>query len=163
MSKIRVRYLKGVCLIIALPLLASGQDIVEHSLLTGHVSTSAAGAGKGVSKSIGGVFGSLDRVLGGQKSGDASTSPSEVISVSVDRQREVYTPTPVSPLQVEVGMDRELILKQFGKPFMRTARAEGPELIEVFIYPNPNGDMTVLTLREGKVTAVSPTPARASL
>lgn len=137
------------------------QTVVEHSVGSAAASSAAAGATKGVSKSVGDVFQSLTEVLGEAKdSGSKDATSTKVESVTRRPAAGMERPRVriVQPGQIEVGMARSSLLREFGKPFMKTSQVDGPQLLETYYYRGPD-DMVVVTLREGKVTAVSPPPA----
>lgn len=152
-----------------------GQTVVEYSTATAAGSTGAAAGGKGVSKSIGGVFGSLDKTLDKLKKSESpksSSGPSTIIypsSSSAEAPASAESATGKSPAatetaklirpeKVSIGMARSDLVTKFGKPFMKATRVEGPHYVETYYYQG-DVDIVVVTLREGKVTHVSPPPS----
>jgi hypothetical protein len=153
-----------------------GQTVVEYSTATAAGSTGAAAGGKGVSKSIEGVFGGLDKTLDKLKKSESpksSSGPSSIIypsSSSAEATPSVESSAGESPAaatetaklirpeKVSIGMARSDLVTKFGKPFMKATRVEGPHYVETYYYKGAE-DIVVVTLREGKVTHVSPPPS----
>ena len=154
---------------------ARSQAVVENTLITGAASTGAASAGQGISKSIGGILGNLDKALEQLKSGEpgkAAGEQSQVVSkpsspasapstiAAVEAKPSLPEPLKAVPIgadQIKVGMSRLDLVAKVGKPFMKTSRVDGPQYVETYYYKGLD-DMVVATLREGKVTSVSPPP-----
>lgn len=149
-------FLSG-CLTVVFSVFVAGQAIVEHSAATAAGSAAAAGGSKGVSKSVGGVFGSLSKTL--EKTGEPASANAEGKPARVDGSPSAagaaYKPKTIEPGEIAVGTARSDLLNKFGEPFMRTSRVEGLQFVESFYYKGTQ-DIVVVTLREGKVTAVSP-------
>lgn len=143
---------------------ACGQAVVEHSIGTAASGAAAAGSA-GASKSIGGVFRSLEQTLDktGQSPAGKDAAPAETRSQSVSVRPSALPPAhnfrheDLSPDQIELGTERVTLLQAFGRPFMRTARLEGSTFLEMFYYRG-DGDLVVVTLREGRVSSVFPPP-----
>ncbi len=138
------------------------QTMVEYA--TGAARAGAGAGAKGVSKSVGGVFGKVSKTLGsGEKvQGSSTTGQSKVQEVSQPTDSYTAESTPakrrtVKPAEVETGMSRAALVQRFGKPLMKTSKMDGADFLEVFYYTGED-DMTVVTLRDGKVVAVSPPP-----
>lgn len=139
---------------------ALGQTVVEHSIITGAAGTATAAGTKGVSKSIGGVFGKLSKTLGKVDKTEPAkpkSTTTRVVSRSSSATTEPLSTEPVQPGMIEIGTTRSALVSKFGKPLIKTGRLDGPEFVETLYYTG-SADMVVVTLREGKVTAVSPPP-----
>jgi hypothetical protein len=154
---------------------ARSQAVVENAIVTGAASTGAASAGQGISKSIGGILGNLDKALEQLKGGEPgktagersqvvskpaspASAPSTVVAVEAQPSPpEPLKAAPVGADQIKVGMSRLDLVGKVGKPFMKTSRVDGPQYVETYYYKGLD-DMVVATLREGRVTSVSPPP-----
>lgn len=151
---------------------AFGQAIVEHTTATAAGTAGAAAGGQGVSKSIGGILGNLGKTLEKVKNPDASqesAGPTQMVTPTaparntVETAREAGAPAetpvrkPVRPEFIKIGMARTELVKRVGSPFMKTSRVDGADFFETY-YFNAEEDIVVVTLREGRVTDISPPP-----
>jgi hypothetical protein len=140
--------------------LTLGQTVVEHSLATAAAGTATAGGAKGVSKSIGSVFGKLSKTLEKVDKSEPAKAKSTQTWVAPRSSSATTAPPstkPVQPGMIEIGMERSALVSKFGKPLIKAGRLVGPQFVETYYYTG-SADMVVVTLREGKVTAVSPPP-----
>jgi hypothetical protein len=145
---VRVKRSFVVTSILALGLaLSQAQTVVEHSVTTGAGAAGAAGA-KGVSRSIGKVFDSLDKTLGKVEKSDPVPPSSSVATSISSAGHEVQSG------RMKIGTQRAALIEGLGQPFMKTSRVDGLHLIETYYYKGPD-DVTTVTLREGKVTSIS--------
>jgi hypothetical protein len=150
--------------------LSLAQNIVEYS--TGAARAGAAAGGSGAGKAVGGVFRSLNKTLEQSKTGETAEPPrssgepkagAAVIAVvsAPPKAAASAAPRSVKPEDVPVGMERPSLLEKFGAPLVKTAKMEGAAYLEIFFYRHPSEDMTVVTLRDGKVSSVHPPAAPA--
>ena len=139
---------------------ALGQTLVEYSIGTAVAGSATAAGTKGVSKSIGDVFGKLSKTLGKVDRSEPAKPKSTQTRVA-PRSSSATTARPsTKPVQsgmIEIGMERSALVSKFGKPFIKTSRLDGPQFVETYYYTGSD-DMVVVTLRDGRVTAVSPPP-----
>jgi hypothetical protein len=135
-------------LLVALALPA--QTLIEHSLGTAR----AAGAAAGMQK-VGKVAASLaDKTA--KTLDTAAKSTSTVITVPKSKAAPpVKLSPPPDPAAVKIGMESQEVVAKFGPPAMKLSSEED----ETWFYGS-GPDAVTLTLREGKVAAVSG-PARA--
>lgn len=127
------------------------QTLIEHSLGTAR----AAGAAAGMRK-VGKVAASIaDKTA--QTLDTASKSSSTVITVPKSKAAPpVKLSPPPDPAAVTIGMESQEVAARFGPPGMKLNSAEE----ETWIYGS-GSDAVTLTLREGRVAAVSgPTRAK---
>jgi hypothetical protein len=137
-----------------------GQSVVEHSLATAAGAAGAA-AGKGAGKSIGGVFDKLAKTL------DSAAKPAS--QTATRNSKPVTTATDIVPAKepaaarefpdpqgITVGLEREELIRKFGEPSMKTTDVRDAQLVETCWYTPAKFGAVVVTLRDGKVTAVAP-------
>ena len=139
---------------------ACGQSVVEHSLATA-AGTAGAAAGKGAGKSIGGVFDKLGKTLEqAGKPGAQTAASSPKPGATVIDAVPVVKPKPAGefpdPKGITMGLAREELLRKFGEPSIKTIHTQGPQVVETYWYAPAKSDAVVVTLRDGKVTAVTP-------
>jgi len=160
-------FLLAVACSLILSIRLAGQAAAEYGAVTAAGTTGAAATGKGVSKSIGGVFDGLNKKLG-KVAGEAK--PAETSKrASV---KEVTPPVAASPAssaakpepvrlvkasEIRIGTLRADLVRDFGKPSVQTSQADENGFVETFFYPGAD-DEVVVTLRGGKVTRVLPPP-----
>ncbi len=161
-------------LVLYLTAAAFGQAVVEHTTATAAGTAGAAAGGQGVSKSIGGILGNLSKTLEKVKNSDApqeTAGPTQIVAPTapargnVETAREAGAPTPAEPAVrkpvrpefIKIGMARTELVKRVGSPFMKTSRVDSADFFETY-YFNAEEDIVVVTLREGRVTDISPPP-----
>jgi len=127
-----------------------GQAAVEAGLGASRAVTSTAPAA-GLGKSIAGAFGSLDKTLKTDKSGDKPAS--EVVTV-----RSTLATTPKAPAKTyedirkaEVGLEYDELVTRFGPAALEVAVEGG---VKKLTYPGKDGS-TQVEVKEGKVIAVN--------
>jgi hypothetical protein len=139
------------------------QNIVENSALTAQGGVGVAGASKSIGKAIGSLGKAVDKTASqaAQSSSASPAAPSHAEQQPAGQPPPEPKPMPVSPEDLSIGMTRVELMAKFGKPLMKTSKMDGPQFLEIFYYPHPEDDMTAVTLREGKITAISPPPKSA--
>jgi len=148
---------------------AVGQSVVEYSTTTAAGAKGAAASGQGISKSIGGILGNLNKTLDSAKKPDTaqtSSGPSRIITPSASlranagsaSEAEIAPAKLLRPEQVRPGMGRSELVKKFGGPFMKASKVDGADFVETYYYQGAD-DIIVVTVREGKVSSISPPPA----
>jgi len=143
------------------------QAVVEHSAVTAAGAAGAAAA-KGVGKSAGSILGSVEKLArDGAKTGTATapaaSRPAGSIVVSTrpaKPERVASCADGAVPSAIAIGLTRKDLLRKFGEPCMKITKSQGSLLIETYWYTPANRDGLIVTLREGKVTAVSPAPSQ---
>ena len=135
---------------------ASGQTIVEHSVLTGASSTAAAGSA-GVSKSVGGILHSLsdvaDKASGAQSNSTTSTPPASQPGTSEAKAPSKSAPTfaPIDPAKITEGLDRDTLIQTFGQPMLRLTAIRDDQFVEKLWYKASSGRQVEITLIDNKV------------
>ncbi len=149
-----------------LPVSACGQAMVGYGLGVGRSGVSGAAAGK-VGKSTGAVF---DRTAGALqkagKAGDSQPAGSAPASAkapsSQDAQKDpapqAETPA-LDPSAIPIGLERQDLLSQVGKPSMKMTSMDGSAVVEKLWFRAAGRETVVVTLRDGKVSAVSSSSA----
>lgn len=144
-----------------------GQAMVEYSLGVGRSAAGAAAVGKKTARSTEAVFAGsakgMDRAARAPRSAPARPAPAR--GGRTDSRVHVLPPAPPKPLtpalpppdpgQISSGLDRQDLLQRFGPPAMKTTKMEGPLVLETYWYMAAGRDAVVVTLRDGKVAAVS--------
>jgi len=148
---------------------ACGQAIVEHSLATAGSSAATSGM-SGAGKSIGGVFGSLNKTL--DKAGTAKTAtargntpaPRAATTVSGrSKQAAKLIPAskPIDPSEVNLGLDRAELIKRFGPPVLSFSETRNSQLVERLWYnTTATTDQLEIRLIGDKVASVRPPASR---
>jgi hypothetical protein len=153
-------FLAVVCLFLALEAGLQSQTAVEYGTITSGSTTGATTDGKDIRKSIGGVFGTLgkglDQLSKGQQ-GRQRATPSRAARPAASSAARQVPPRTVNPSQIQIGMSRGELLNAVGKPDMQIGTTDEGVFAETYLYPGGKGNVTV-TLRDGKVTGVSPMP-----
>ena len=154
------------CWLVVCAVAVCAQPVVEHSLATA-AGTAGAAAGKGVGKSMGGVFDTLGKTLekAGTSGAETATSRSKPVTTA-SAAVPATKPKPArefpDPKGITVGLEREELIRKFGEPSMKTTDTQEAQLVETCWYTAAKSGAVVVTLRDGKVTEVTPesTPKR---
>lgn len=141
------------------------QAVVEHSTATAAGAAGAAAA-KGVGKSVGSILGRVEKLAkdAGKTATPAaplSSKPAEPIVVSTPPAKPERTAScadGADPSAITVGLTRDALLRKFGQPCAKATSSQGSQLTETYWYTPADRDGVIVTLGEGKVTAVSPAP-----
>lgn len=152
-----MRRLRILALISAFTLTAAAQTAVEYSLGTAG-STGAATGMRGVGKSLAGAFAGVNRTLGtAEKPGVSGATVVFAGSVpAAAASSPAIVPKPIDPSKARIGATREELLKQCGEPSTRSSETTGGKLVETYWYDTTTHDTLEVTLRDGKVTAITP-------
>jgi hypothetical protein len=151
----------------------AGQAMMGYGMGAGRAASSTAPAG-GVKKSVGGIAGSLDKVVKTGHPASDSGSPAsprviEPAQASAADPVPVDTPAPVTaapakiyedPLGIRAGMANEELFRRFGPPTLEVTGASNGRLMT---YSGKNG-IVQLELRNAKVTLITTmTPHQAAV
>ncbi|MBI3697623.1 MAG: hypothetical protein HY238_22660 [Acidobacteria bacterium] len=153
-----------VCAVLAFSASASGQAVVEYGLNAGRASVAGAAANK-TGKATGAA---LDKVGGALNNAGGKTSAAKP-AVAQAQAAQAQAAAPAKPPETEKaasaasentavdvaalssGLERDELLKKFGKPSMKLTNTDGPDLVEKYFYKSAGGEKVVVTLRNGKV------------
>jgi hypothetical protein len=143
-------------LTILVPLGAWCQAIVEYSLGVGRAAMTAP-AMKKAGEASAATFKKLGETLGKGSEAQAQVyagAPETPVPYHFDRPLGPFA----DPATIAVGLDRQELLRKFGEPRMKaTGGADGAETCW---YPSGTGDSFVVTVKEGKVSAVALEPKK---
>ena len=135
-----------VCAALAFSVSAYGQAMVGYGLNTGR----AAVAGGALNKTGKATAATLDKSAQALSKADAGVAAAKPEAAAPAKAPEAAKP-PVDVAALSSGLDREELLKQFGKPSMKLSNSDGPDLVEKYFYKSAAGEKVVVTLRNGKV------------
>lgn len=142
---------------------ASGQALVEHSLITA-ASAAAGASATNAGKSTGGVFQNLgnlmDKAATVGKAGDHPTVTSEGVARSSVRDLSGAEPTLkiVDPSAITPGLERDELLSRFGAPLVSTIDTTASRITETMWYATGRSTQVRIQLVGGKVASISPPP-----
>lgn len=145
--------LAGALMVVA-PLVAWGQAMVEYSLGVGRAAMTAP-AMKKAGEASAATFKKLGETLGQGGQAQAQVyagAPEALVPYHFDRPLGPFA----DPGTITVGLDRQELLRKFGEPRMKTTG--GADGAETCWYPSGTGDSFVVTVKDGKVTAVAAEP-----
>jgi hypothetical protein len=151
----------------------AGQAMVEYGLGAGRAASSAAPAA-GVKKAVGGVAGSLDKVLKTGQGSSESGSPGAPRVVGptqagATEQAGVDTPAPVpaapakiyeDPSGIRAGMAKDELVRRFGPPTLEVVGASGGK---VLTYSGKNGIIQLEMSNEKVALVAAMTPQQAAV
>lgn len=140
-------------LLAALPVGACGQAMVEYTLGVGRA-VAGAPAAKKAGEAAAAAFEKLGKTL--EKGGQAAATASQIALPPVPKRLGPFA----DPAIITAGLTRAELLNRFGDPVMKTAGGQSAEAGETYYYSTRQGDSVVVTVREGKVTAVTSEPKR---
>ena len=159
-----------VACLLCLSVRLAGQAAAEYGGAAAAGTTGAAGSGKGASKSIGGVFDSLNKKLGkaAGKQAAAETSKAPPASPQAAPPKVVTLPAASPPAEAEparlatasaikIGTPRADVVREFGQPQMMTSQADETGFVQKYFYKGAD-ELVVVTFRQGKVVGVTPPP-----
>ncbi len=150
-----------VCAVLAFSVSAYGQAMVGYGLNTGRAGVAGAAANK-AGKATAGTFDKAAQTLnkaGANASANAakpSVAQAPAAAPAKPPETEKPASAPVDVAALTTGMEREELLQKFGKPSMKLTNGDGPDVVEKYFYKSADGNKVVVTLRNGKVVAVSP-------
>ena len=145
-----------VLLAVALPAAVLGQALVEYTLGVGRAAA-AAPAAKRAGDATAATLEKLGKTMGQAGQVAAKTTGRAPALGDAQKPRGPLGPF-ADPAQITVGLERGEVLRRFGEPSMKTTDTQGKELVETFWYSLRERDPVVVTLRDGKVAAVSANP-----
>jgi hypothetical protein len=148
-------------LLFLLALALPAQTLVEYSLGTARAAGSAAGM-KGIGKTTAALFDKAAKALetAPKSAGTVIVLPKSGAPAAAAKLPPRPDPAalklspPPDPAAVKIGMDAQDVIARFGKPGMKVSSSDGSQLLETWSYGSPP-DEVILTLRDGKVSAVS--------
>jgi hypothetical protein len=92
-----------------------------------------------------------------QTQAEEAAEPASEVAVNVPSKqpgrRQGKNPV-IDPAAIPIGLGRDELINQFGKPSAATMQQQGDDVLETCWYRSPGYDAVVVTLRNGKVTAV---------
>ena len=148
--------------------LVYGQAITEYAAGVARAGVAGAAGGKSTGKAAGNVLAgsasALDRAGKGAGARTvASASKARPAGKAISQASAVRSPaappasptTPIDPAQLAPGLERQELIEKHGKPSMKTTALDSGQVVEKFWYMAAGRDTVVVTIRDGKVTAVS--------
>ncbi len=160
-----------VCLFLAIGASLTAQTAVEYGTIAAGSTTSATTDAKKISKSIGGVFGQLGKALEtpskGQQGHQTAASAAAAKRAASSRGKQPAALSAAKPesssgvqsSQIQIGMSRTELLSAVGKPNMQIGGTDEGVFVETYMYGG-SADTVTVTLRDGKVTGISPMPQK---
>jgi hypothetical protein len=91
-------------------------------------------------------------VLGGCTSAPAPLLPAPAAAEA--EAADAATPPSVGTAQIQQGFTATMVERMFGPPARIAARARGPALAAVWIYPNPAGGYTHIVFDRDRVAEI---------
>jgi len=137
-----------------MPLSAWGQAMVEYSLGVGRAAATAP-AMKKAGEATAAAFKKLGQTL--EKGAQVQTVPGVAEPLRPYRFDRRLGPF-ADPATITVGLDRQELLRKYGEPRMRITG--GADAAETCWYTSGTGDTFVVTVKDGKVSAVALAPKR---
>jgi hypothetical protein len=145
--------------LLVLPLAALPQAVVEYGAAVGRAGVaggSMGAAGKSTGKLLEQSVQGMQKVQ--SQKGKVVTKvakgaePAPPVAVKVPRPSS-NTPS-IDPAAIPVGLERDELFRQFGKPSTRITQQQGTDVVEKCWYKAAGFDAVVVTLRNGKVASV---------
>ncbi len=151
--------LRILAAVAALAAAAQAQSMVEYSLGTARAAGSAAGMNS-AGKAAAGVMQNAAKTL--EKAGTAQQpARSSTTVVLPSPGQESSTPvkfTAPDPAQIKPGMESAELIRKFGEPAMKISGSADSQASETWWF-GMDPDTVTVKLRDGKVVAVTPSPA----
>jgi hypothetical protein len=159
-----------VACLLCLSIRLAGQAGAEYGAAAAAGATGAAASGKSASKSIGGVFDSLNKKLG-KATGEQATAenskappaspkaaPPKVVTLPAATPPAKAEPMRlVAASEIKIGTPRADLVREFGQPYVITSQADEAGFVQKYFYHGADVPV-VVTFREGKVVRVTPPP-----
>lgn len=154
-----MRALNVAASLLVWPLAALPQATVEYGAAVGRAGVTGASMGA-AGKSTGKL---LDQsVKGMQKVQSQKGKVVTKVAKGVDSAPPVAVKVPrpssntpsIDPAAIPVGLERDELFRQFGKPSTRITQQQGTDVVEKCWYKAAGFDPVVVTLRNGKVASV---------
>ena len=158
-------FLFAVACSLILSIRLAGQAAAEYGAAAAASTTGAAATGKGVSKSIGSAFDSLNKKLGKATGAQAAAQsskapPSSPKVVALPAATPPAKPEPVrlvAASEIKIGTPRADLIREFGQPYVMTSQADESGFVQKYFYHGAD-EPVVVTFRAGKVVRVTPPP-----
>jgi hypothetical protein len=151
-----MRITAAIALLLA-PVVVHGQAIVEYGLGVGRAGVAGAGAGRS-GKNIGKVFEKatqeLNRAAGQTAQTQAKTEAAAQRPATAAAEKPTSTTAAIDPATIQVGMTREELFEQFGKPSTRITQQQGSDMVEKCWYKAPGFEAVIVVIKNGKVASV---------
>jgi len=155
-----------VCAALAFSLSAYGQAIVGYGLNTGRAAVAGAASANKTGKATAAAFEKAARGLNDANANASAAKPAagqsavaQAPAAAAPAKPAEAEKTPSEPVEVagpSMGLERDELLKKFGKPSFKLTNQDGSDLVEKYWYKSSGREKVVVTLRNGKVAAVSP-------
>jgi len=140
-------------ILLSVPATTLGQAVVEHAVITGSTTVGTAAGAKGVGRSIGAVFGELNKKLGNASSSrvvdvrvPATSEPTEEELVEAEQIRD----TRVDVERIEEGLSSSELVEIFGKPQMMISSGSGGT---VYHYTSTEQEPVEVLIKDGAVSS----------
>jgi len=136
-------------MLVALEGTLAAQAMVENALGAGRAATTTAPA-RALGKSVGGVTGSLDKMLKGAPGGQSSkvtvrsTSATPKTTAAPARKYE-------DPKLIEAGLTYDELIQRFGPPALQMTSGPGSSSLN---YAGKEGAVIQVEVQDGKVSSV---------
>src|SRR5271169_4607657 len=138
---------------------ARAQAVTEYGSMVSKSATVGQRANN-ISKSIGGVWGNLDKTIKSQDRGGSGASPGASQSQTAQRRpvrsRRRNTPTAAAshedPSRIQAGLGYDEVIRRFGPASFEVSTGPGTKTLA---YPSKDGGIDV-ELLDGRVTKVAP-------
>jgi len=144
-----------LALAVLAPALVWGQAMIEYGLNAGR----AAGMGQGtkrIGKAAGDRMGKVGKSLptyDPKKAAAPATRATPATTAAPVAAPEPPRVAAIDPAAIQVGLDRDELFNQFGKPSTRITQEQGGEVVEKCWYRAPGHAPVVVILRNGKVAS----------
>ncbi len=153
----------SLCCFAAFTVSVYGQAMAEYGLGVGRSGVAGATAGKNTGKATGAVFDKTTKALQtagkpGAATAQAASAPTPAKPVESEKQVDAASPA-IDPSAITPGLERQELLAKLGKPSMKMTNTDGPDIVEKLWYKAVGHETVLVTLRNGKVAAVSPPSA----
>jgi len=140
-------------LLVAAPLGAGGQAMVEYTLGVGRAAATAPGMKKAGEASAA-AFKKLGQTL--EKGGQARVQTSAGLPVDTEWLQAPRRMGPFAdPTTITAGLTHAQLLNRYGDPVMKTAGGLGTDAGETYWYRALTGGHMLAEVREGKVAVVT--------
>lgn len=151
--------MRGVPILVALAVAGTAfpQAMVEYGMAVGRAGVTGASIGAG-GKATGQVANkaakAMEKVPSKKGRAPTQTQPAAELAPPVKvPPPSSHTPV-IDPSAIPVGLEREELFRQFGKPSTRITQQQGTDVVEKCWYKSAGYDSVVVTLRNGKVASV---------
>jgi len=135
------------------------QAMVGYGLGVGRSGVAGAAAGKSTGKATSAVLDKTTTALetAGKPGAATAQAAGAQTPAKPEAEKQVATLSPaIDPNAITPGLERSDLLARFGKPSMKITNTDGSDVVEKLWYRSPGREAVLVTLRNGKVAAVSP-------